>query len=131
MFFYFIRTRDELLIQLKKQQNKELEKNLQLIEYSKKEAGKLKGAERQKRIKKIKKARKEIVKRIRTKQRGQRAVFKKFRKLGKKQEAINMMKKWEKEGYEMPELKKEKAINFKNQISEWKKEGYKTDVLKK
>ena len=134
LFFYFMKTRDDLLIQLKKQQSGELKRNLELIEAARREAGRLRKPERKRRIVSIKKAKKKIIRKIKARQKRQIVVFKKLKKSGKKQEAVNMMKKWEKEGYAMPELKKEKTIpisNIKNQIENWKKEGYKTGVLNK
>ena len=134
LFFYFIKTRDDLLIQLKKQQTSELEKNLELIESHRRELSNLKGERKEKKIRELKVIKKVVIKKIKEKQHRQRKELKKLKKQGKKSVIARKMQQWNREGYKMFELKKEKIIpnsSISKQISNWQKEGYNTNILRK
>lgn len=136
LFFYFMKTRDELLVQLKQQQNIELKRNLELIEnFEKRIQENEKTPQKKKKIKRLKKAKKEIIKDIKIKQERQRDELKKLKREGRNNELKEKINTWEKEGYKMFET--EKKINkiskqsIKKDMGNWKKEGYDTRFLNK
>ena len=134
LFIYFIKTRDNLLIQLKRQQSNELKRSLKVMENYKTTVKELKDLrEKKKKIGELKKAGKKIVKKIKAKQRRQSKELKKLRKRGKKNEMKKTIEKWRKEGYKMfeveREMKKISRSDIGKQIKEWKRKGYKIGPL--
>lgn len=129
LFFYFVKTRDDLILQLKRQHDQELKRNLELIEKQRRAAASLKGVSRAKRIRNIGIAKKKIVKKIKEKHRQQRRELKRLRRSGKKGDMKRRIKEWQSQGYKMFETKQEiKKISKKGmgkQMKKWKGEGYK------
>ncbi len=130
LFFYFIKTRDELSIQLKKQQNKEIKRNLELIKRSKVGIEKIRSyPEKKRRARKLETLEREIVGKIKYKQKVQRKEARKLRKEGKKKEIKGKLKEWEEQGFKMPEggreLKKISKQDIAKQVKNWRKKGYK------
>lgn len=124
LFIYFIKSRDELLLQLRKQQSKELVKNIELITAIQKKAPEAKRG-------KFEKAKKEVVKRIKKKQENQIKELNKLKERKIKKSTIQVqIKKWKKQGYEFPEIKREiPEKNINKQIAEWKRKGFDTSAL--
>lgn len=133
LFFYFIKTRDDLLVQLKKQQNKELERNLEFIKNYKSKIKKT--SPPKKKIKEIGEIKKKIINKIRTKQKIQRKELKGLKKKGKKTEMKNKLSSWEGQGFKMfeteGEMKKISKENTGKQIKDWKRKGYPLGFLEK
>ncbi|MBU2104579.1 MAG: hypothetical protein KKF67_02285, partial [Nanoarchaeota archaeon] len=134
-FLYFIKTRDNLLIQLKKQQDRELRENLELIKRSRHEINQLKNVpERKKKIRKLAKTKKNIIKKIKLKQRAQRKEFEKLKKQGKKSEMEKRLIEWKKRGYKIfetkNEIKKVSKQGMKRHMKDIAKKGYKVGFLK-
>jgi len=130
--FYFIKSRDDFLLQLKKQQNAEISKHLELIESSEKEIQKLKTshpAEKKKKIRQLEKVKKKVVRQIKKKQKNQIREITRLKKLNKNDEIKNKLNSWRKEGYKLFETEGEikKVNNSKKQMEIWKKQGYKAD----
>lgn len=119
LFIYFVKTRDNLLIRFKKQQNDELKMNLKAIED----------------IEGLRKVKKKIIKKIKTKQKRQRKELKEVRKKGKKSEINKQLDKWRKEGYEMLEIEEEigkvSKGDMSKQIKDWRRKGYKLGHIRK
>jgi len=121
LFIYFIKSRDELLLALRKQQSRELTKNIELISAvqnripAKKE--------------KLEKAKKKVVAKIKRRQEKQIKELSRLKKKGIKKDKIKtQLETWKKQGYGFPEIKKEiseKSVN--KQIIEWKRKGYKME----
>ena len=135
LFFYFLHTRSDFFMELKKQQERELNKNLEIIDKYQREINRLKDEnERQKEIRKVVEVKKIIVRKIKTKHKRQKKELKNLKKKGKKPEMQKRLEQWKKEGYGMFDLekviKKISKVNMKKEIGQWKKAGYKTDVLK-
>lgn len=137
IIFYFIKTRDDLLVQLKKQQSFELKNNLELIRESEQELKKIKLPEKKKKVKvnALKKVRKKVVKRIKAKQKIQREELKKLKKRKRKKPFIKRkMEEWNKQGYKMydteKEIRKASGRSINKKLKEFKKQGYKTGFLK-
>ncbi len=124
LFIYFIKSRDELLLQLRKQQSKELAKNIELISAIQKKAP-------EKKKERFEMVKKQIVKKIKKKQEKQIKELAKLRKRKVKKNTLQtQIKKWGKEGYEFPEIKKEiPEKNINKQIEEWKRRGFDTSAL--
>ena len=122
LFIYFIKSRDELFLQLRKQQSRELAKNIELITAVQKIAPESKKE-------KLEKVKKKVVKKIKKKQEKQIKELKALKKKGAKKNKIQgQLEKWKKQGYSFPEIKKEiqeKSINA--QITEWNKKGYRRE----
>jgi hypothetical protein len=137
LFFYFtFNTKDALILQLKKQQNKELERNLLLIKKSRLELNKLNNVyERNKKIKQLDKTKKAIVRKVKLKQKVQRKQMSILKKQGKKDKMKSKLDEWKKQGFEMFEtqkhLKKISKQDMKNQVDYMRKRGYKTDFFGK
>lgn len=134
LFIYFIKTRDDLLIRLKRQQSNELKRSLKVMENYKTGVKELKDlGEKKKKVRELRKAKKKIVKKIKAKQRRQSKELKKLRKKGKKSEVEKTIEKWRKEGYKMFEVEKEmKKISKSDigkQIKDWRRKGYKIGPL--
>jgi len=134
--FYFIKTRDQVLLSLEKQQKEELKRNISLVDVYKKEVKKLKNKkERKIKIKKAEEIKKKIIKKIKKEHGEQRREVKKLKKAGKSAELFKKIKYWENKGYKMYDAEKEiKRISnnqMKKQINNWRKQGYKTDFLSK
>lgn len=105
LFFYYARTRDKLLIELKKQQRIEIQRNFAELGKKKEKIIQIKEKKKKKiLLKKFNKIKKIVIHKIKLKHKEQRREFKK--------------------------LRKEKKINIlKNKILEWKNQGYNTDAL--
>jgi len=136
MFFYFIKTRDDLMIKLKKQQSAELKRNLEFIKYSKAKLKKVKSVpKRKKKLRELEVAKEKVIKKIKLKQKRQRRVLKRLKKKGRKNEMTEKLKLWENQGYKMDdtekEIKKISKIDMKGQVAEWKGQGYKVGFLNK
>ena len=129
LLFYFIKSRDEFLIALKKQQHEELCKNVKLINMSKREVEKSKKPleKKKQKIKKLKRLKKKIIKKIKKKQKAQLRELKKMRKQKKKNKINEALKSWKSKGYKMFEAEEElgRDSNFKKQLGKWKNQGYK------
>jgi len=129
LFFYFIKSRDEFLKSLKRQQNKELAQNISLIKSSRSKIvkSKVSPVEKKKKIRKLNKLKRKIIYKIKKKQAIQRRELKKLRKKHKKGEMQRKLKSWQNQGYKMFEAEKElgSSKNAKKQISKWKRQGYK------
>lgn len=129
LFIYFIKTRDQLLLQLKRQQSSELKRDLKAIENYKEKIGKLKDLkERKRKIKALKRVRKRITKTTKAKQKRQTKELKILRKKGKKSDVRRTMQEWRRSGYKMPEVEKEvrkvSKSGIKKQVKDWKEKGY-------
>ncbi len=121
LFIYFIKSRDELLLALRKQQSRELAKSIELISAvqnripAKKEM--------------LEKAKKKVLIKIKKRQEKQIKELSRLKKKGVKKDKIKVqLEKWKKQGYDFPEIKKEipeKSIN--KQIIAWKKAGYRME----
>ncbi len=124
LFIYFIKSRDELLLQLRKQQSRELAKNIELISAIQKKVPEAKKE-------KFEKAKKEVVKKIKKKQEKQIKELTRLRKRKVKKNTLQIqMKKWENEGYRFPEIKREiPEKNINKQIAEWKRKGFDISAL--
>jgi len=136
LFFYFMKTRDELLIQLRRQQSKELERNLVLFRGSRKQIQQIKDVRvRKKKLAKLGELKKKIVKKIKIKQKLQTKELKRLKKKGKKVDIKQKLKAWENQGYKMFETEKEVKKISKNaldkRINKLKNQGYNTGFLKK
>jgi hypothetical protein len=134
LLFHFIKTRDELFMQLRKQQDQELKRNLGLISIYKKNLSEARQrGEAEHKIKQINEARKRVVTVIKEKQREQMREVKQLKKKGKKNTIKDRLKKWKREGYKMfeaeKEMKKISKADMSRMINNWKKRGYKTDFL--
>ena len=121
LFIYFIKSRDELLLALRKQQSRELAENIKLITAVQKRAPAKK--------EKLEKAKKKVVIKIKKRQEKQIKELSKLKKRGVKKDKIKgQLEKWKKQGFEFPEIKKEiseESIN--KQITDWEKKGYKRE----
>ena len=119
LFIYFIKSRDELLLALRKQQSRELTKNIELISAVQKRIPAKK--------EKFEKAKKKVVIKIKKRQEKQIKELSRLKKKGVKKDKIKtQLEKWKKQGYGFPEIKEEipeKSIN--KQIKSWKNAGYK------
>jgi hypothetical protein len=136
MFFYLARSRDKLLLQLRKQQGTEVERNLKVVESCKKKLSEEKPTLlRKRKLKQVKIAKRTILKKVKAKHKKQKTEVKKFKKKGKKNVVKNKIKSWQKEGYKIPEAEKEmkKVLkgNVGNKIKGLKKQGYKINFLNK
>lgn len=144
LFIYFIKSRDELLLQLRKQQSRELTKNIELITAIQKKAPEAKKenrkfslssfskseAEKQNK-EKFEKVKEKIIQRIKKKQEKQIKELTRLRKRKVKKDTLQtQIKKWKNEGYNFPEIKREiPEKNINKQIAEWKKKGFDIDAL--
>lgn len=136
LFFYFVKTRDDLLIQLKKQQNRELQQNIEAIKCSRRDLSKIKNIpERHRKIVQLSRAKTKVIKKIKEKQKTQRKVFKKLRKKKKKGAVQQKIKEWNRQGYRMVEAEKEvKKIpktNIHKHVKNLSAKGYSTSFLNK
>lgn len=136
LFYYFIKSRDELLIKLKEQQDKELDKKLQLVEASRLQVSKIKvPKERAVKLKQLSQTKKEVIKCVKEKQKAQIKELKKIRKKKKKSEVERQLDKWKKEGFDLVETKKQvkkatSAQRRKNELKSFKSQGYDTSMFK-
>jgi preprotein translocase subunit SecF len=140
LFFvlYFVKTRDSLIVELKRQQDAELKRNLEYLKQSKNTIVKSKSNSKKKKseIEKIKKAEKSIVKKLKDKQAKQKREIEKLKKSKTKEGKIKeKMNNWKKQGYKMyeadEEMKKVNNKGIKSQIKDWNKQGYDTSFLNK
>jgi glutamate synthase domain-containing protein 1 len=130
--FYFIKSRDDFLIQLRKQQSDELAKHVELIESTRRQIEKSKETrpvEKRKKIIALNNVKKKIISKIKQKQKNQVKEITHLKKLNKKDEIKNKLNSWRKEGYKLFETEGEikKVNNSKKQMEIWKKQGYKAD----
>lgn len=142
MVFYFVKTRDELLLQLKKQQCSELKRNVYLVEKSKKDLKKsaISPKRKKEKIKALDNLKKNLVRKIKKKQKAQRLEVKKLKKKKgvkktKKKDAIRKkMDSWKAQGYKMvgteKEIRKISNGSIDKKLDEYKKQGYRVDFLK-
>ena len=120
LFFYFLKTRDELLVQLKRQQKQELDRGMQSIQKSRQRIKQIKNSvERKRKLGRFKKVRRNIIKKIKKKHKTQRKIVKRLEKQKKKSEVKNKLEQWKKQGYNVNELlikgKKESVKKLTNQ----------------
>ncbi len=136
LVFYFIKTRDDLLVQLKRQQSAELKRKIRYVQVSKKEIEKSKEHPEQKRrrLLELDKAKKRIIKKIKKKQKVQRRKIKELKKKKQKPKAKLQLQKWKQEGYKMfdaeSEMRKITKKGMEKQVKDFKKKGYATGFLK-
>ena len=134
ILYYFIGTRDELLVQLKKQQSAELRSNLKYFGRSQKAiaVSKEKPKVKKAKLERLKTVKEKVIKKIKKKQGEQKKEVTKLKKAKKKGTIKTKLGHWEKEGYKMFDTKKEvQNITKAKQISDWKKGGYNTSLLNK
>ncbi len=147
LFFYFIKSRDDFLLQLKRQQNEELSRNLQLIECSKKKIETTVKApvEKKTKIRELEKIKKKVIKTIKKKHLLQGKELKKLKrtisrktlkkeikkkhkpirlKEKRKPKVIRVLKKKSKRDIE-EDIRKKRVNEIKGRLSSWKEEGYK------
>ncbi|MEJ2267521.1 MAG: hypothetical protein P8X70_00390 [Nanoarchaeota archaeon] len=129
VFFYLIKSRDEFLDSLRKQQHKELSRKVGLIESSKKKLKHSNKSVKKKKaeIKQLKKAEKKMIKKIKRKQSAQRKELKKLRKNKNKREIKKKLDNWKRQGYKMFEGEEDikDLKDIKNKVKDLKKQGYK------
>jgi hypothetical protein len=130
LFFHFAKTRDEFLVELKKQQTEELSRNLKFIDRSKLKVSVVKDVKKKKTIlKKLDEAKKKVVKRIKKKQKAQRKELVSLKKRKhKKSDMKNKMDSWKSQGFKMEETAEEMKISKQDmgkQLNELKSKGYK------
>jgi len=136
LFVYFIKTRDDLLMQLKRQQGKELSRSVKYIQVSRREIKESKEHPEKKKRKllQLDSAKKRIVKKIKVKQKEQRKKIKELKKRKKKPQAKSQLQKWKQEGYKMldteSEVKKVTKKSMGKQMKDLKTQGYATGFLK-
>ena len=138
LILFFIQSRDSLLVELKKQQGAEIKRSLRYIQNSKKLVSESREKPEKKKIKIIhlENAKRNIIKKLKEKQKKQRQEITKLKKnKAKKNTLKGKIESWKKEGYKIPEADKEvKKITkkgVKEQLKDWKKEGYDTGFLNK
>ncbi len=138
LVIYFINTRDSLLIQLRKQQEAEIKRNLKCIQISKKAITQSKEKPEKKKVKLevLEKAKKNIIARIKKKQANQKKEIKNLKKTKVKKNILNdKLSKWKNEGYKLyetdDEIKKITHKSVKDHVDEWKRQGYDTSFLEK
>ena len=147
LVFRFFEARDKLILQLQRQQWTELKQNLNVIKAYKRELRNIEDiSERRIRLERLEAQKKRVIDKIKSKHERQKNEIKKYiiskkklkqekreeiKKLKEKEIKKNMIKKlkdWQKQGYEMSELKTHvKGIpnnRIVNQVEAWKKQGY-------
>ncbi|MDP2672810.1 MAG: hypothetical protein Q8O84_03290 [Nanoarchaeota archaeon] len=121
LFIYFIKSRDELLLALRKQQSRELAKNIELITAVQRRVPDKKET--------LERTKKKVVIKIKKRQEKQIKELRRLKNKGVKKDKIKtQLEKWKKQGYGFPEIKKEipeKSIN--KQITKWKRAGYREE----
>lgn len=128
LFFHFAKSRDELLVALKKQQSEELGRNLKFIRQSRSQLGRIKDKrKRASKLKELGKVKKAVVGRIKKKQKEQRKKISELKKKkSKKPEMKKIIDSWKSQGFKMQETAEEMgAKNIAKQLNEFKKQGYK------
>jgi len=136
LLFYFIKTRDDMIMQLRRQQIKELKTNIVVIRKSEKQVKKIKDKKKKKKkLVQLREIKREIIGNIKSKHKLQRIEFKKLSKRGKKELVKQKLKLWQKQGYGIldteKKLKKVSKISMEKTMQELKKQNYKIDFLKK
>ena len=133
-FFYFVKTRTSLF-QLQRFQKRELARNHALIKKYESELRRIENAtQREKKLRELGKKSKSVIKEIKEKQKAQREEIKKLKKVGRKDLIKAKLEQWEKQGYEMFELRSGINVSkkdIKEQMGEWKKQGYNMDMFKR
>ena len=136
LIFYLIKARDELLVQLKRQQGEEIRRKVGYINLSKESVRESREApERKKRkLLELEKIKKRIVEKIRKKQEKQRKRYYTLKKKEKKPKLKSQLERWKTEGYKMynteKEVKKITKHGMNRQMKDWEKRGYATGFLK-
>jgi len=134
MFVYFIKTRDDLLLRLRKQQRNELKENLKTISLYKKRINQSKSKSKKKKICEINKAKKRIIGKIKKKQKERISEVKRLKKTGNKNKIEEKLKEWEKKGYGVfeteKEMKKISKLEMQKRVKSLREKGYKTSFLK-
>ncbi len=130
IIFYFFRERDKFLIELNKQQNREVRENLSVLRKYKKEINKIRDIEEKKqKLRALEKNRKEILAKIKRKQKIQKNELSKLIRENKLKEAKRKLDLWKKEGYNFSEihrgLKGLSKTDILNKMRQWKRQGYK------
>ncbi len=135
LVFYFVKTRDLLLVELKNQQNKELKRHIKYIERSKVDVSKSKEKRenKKKKVEALDKIKKEVIKQIKHKQESQKKEISKLSKHKDKSVAKKKLSEWKNQGYKMYDTEKavkkitQKGISEK--VKEWDTQGYDTSFL--
>lgn len=136
LLFYFVKSRDKVLVELKKQQNDEVKRNLNVIKNYERDVQKLKDAnKRRERLEKLRQTKIKIVKTIKAKQKRQQKIIKRLKKKGKTSDVKKKIEQWKKQGYKMFETSRE-IRKFSNkpmaqQVNEWKRKGYDVSFMGK
>ncbi|MBL7148230.1 MAG: hypothetical protein ISS82_05375 [Nanoarchaeota archaeon] len=136
LFVYFMKTRDDLLMQLKKQQTLELSRNISYIKASKRvvKESKEAPAKKKKKLIQLEQIKKKVIKKIKAKQKEQRKKIKHYKKKEQKPHAKSQLEKWKTQGYKMydtaSEVKKVTKQNIRRQMEDFKETGYVTEFLK-
>lgn len=135
LVLYFIKTRDELVLQLRKQQSSELKKALNSIRESRKKVSELKERQEKKeeKLKELDNLKKNVRKVVKEKHKKQKKELKKIKKTKKKSALERQLDKWKKQGYELPverEAKKISGENISKELKNLKKQGYDISFLK-
>lgn len=137
LFIYFIKTRDDLLLQLRKQQGQELRRNVQYIKVSRREVERSEEHPEKKRRKLIEldKIKERVIRKVKKRQKEQRVELKELKKKKKKPQAKSQLEKWKTQGYKMfdteSEVRKVTKKSMGKQMKGFKEGGYATGFLKK
>ena len=137
LFIYFIKTRDDLLLQLRKQQGHELRRNVQYIKVSRREIKKSEEHPEKKKRKLIEldKVKERIIGKVKKKQKEQRVKLKELKRKKKKPQAKSQLEKWKTQGYKMfdteSQVRKVTKHGIGKQMKDFKGGGYVTGFLKK
>jgi len=125
LFFYYTKTRDKLLIELRKQQRLEIQRNFTELGKKKEKIIQIKEKKKKKiLLKKFNKIKKVVIHKIKLKHKEQRREFKKL----KKEKKINVLKnkilEWKKQGYDIDALFAREEKHTKSDAVNFKKQGY-------
>ncbi len=124
VIFYSVKTRDDLLLELKKQQNKELEKSQETYKALEEKIKKQKKneKEKQRQLNQLKQSHKKIKQSIEKKHKKQKQKVKSMKKKGTKKDLIKkQINSWQNQGYKIPVSNKDLG----EQIQDFQKQGYK------
>lgn len=133
---YSIKKKDELFLELEKQHQREMMLQFKLLEEAKKaELKRLRGKKRTKKREEFRKVRRERGRELRKKYKEREKELKKLKKLGLRAQMKRKIKQWEKEGYNVSDLKlklqKPTRKQIEKMIREWKRKGFDISVLGK
>lgn len=135
--FYFVKTRDDLLLKLKRQHDYELRTSRSYFTQAKKEVqkSKEKPSQKKKRLKILSTFRKKVENKIKIKHKKQKKQIRNLGKMKKKSLVQRQIDKWKNEGYSVDLLKKQtqKILkgNLDKEFEKFKKQGYDTSFLNK